>query len=501
MISKKIKIEILRLYHAEKWRPSTIAHELGIHHTTVTRTLAQEGKTREISKRPRMIDPFLPLIMETLENYPRLSATRLYNMVKERGYPGKPSQFRAIIAELRPTPAREAYFRLKTLPAEQAQVDWGHFGRLTCGEAHRPLMAFVMVLSYSRAIFLHFFLSQHTSNFMRGHELAFNWFGGVSRVYLYDNLKSVVLERIGSAIHFNPQFLEFAGHYRFEPRPVAVARGNEKGRAERAIRYIRSNFFAGRRFKTIDELNAQALEWCATTALERRWQDDLSRTVGEVLEEERKLLLALPPNPYPLDERREVSIGKTPYARFDLNDYSVPHTLVQKTVVVVASTDTVRIFADNQVVATHQRCYDRGRQIENPEHIKKLEDAKTGAGAHRRTNLLADAAPSSTKLLQAVAARGLSLGQATSELLKLLHTFGPTALEDALKEALENGAAHTHAVRHILERTRQNQGKAPALPIPLPQDSRVTNLVIVPHSLQEYDLFLENSNDNETNDD
>src|SRR5437762_10214503 len=107
-------------------------------------------------------------------------------------------------------------------------------------------MAFVMVLSFSRKIFLHFCLNQQMANFLRGHEAAFAAFSGIPRVLLYDNLRSAVLERSGDAIRFNPELLEFAAHYRFEPRPVAVARGNEKGRVERAIRYIRDAFFAAR---------------------------------------------------------------------------------------------------------------------------------------------------------------------------------------------------------------------------------------------------------------
>lgn len=498
MISKQREAEILRLYHAEKWRAGTIARQLGIHHCTVSRVLCQEGIPRTSPERPRLIDPFMPFIEDTLEKYPTLTASRLYEMVKQRGYEGAPSQFRSIIAEIRPTARKEPYFRLKTLPGEQAQVDWGHFGRLSCGKAQRPLMAFVIVLSHSRAIFLHYFLSQHTSNFMRGHELAFSWFGGVTRVCLYDNLKSVVLERCGSAIHFNPQFLEFAGHYRFEPRPVAVARGNEKGRTERAIRYIRSNFFAGRRFRDIDDLNAQALKWCSVNALGRAWQEDKSITVGEALEEERKSLLNLPETSYPVDDRREVSIGKTPYARFDLNDYSVPHSLVQKTVTCSASTDTVRIFSGNEVVASHQRSYDRGRQIEDPNHLKALELAKAQAGAHRRTGLLATVAPSSTKLLKEIACRGLSLSQATSQLLKLLETYGAESLEDAISEAIANEALHPHAVRHILERTRMEQGKPPALSLPLPDDPRVKELVVVPRSLQTYESLLEQDDDTES---
>ena len=500
MIPKDLEPQILRLYHAEKWRIGTIASELGIHPSAVRRVLGQDGmRERVLPARPRMVDPFMPFINQTLEKYPKLSAQRLYQMVKQRGYPGKISQFRAVIAEIRQLEKYEAFMRLQTLPGEQAQVDWGHFGRLTYGKAQRPLMGFVITLSYSRATFLHFFLSQSLSNFMRGHQLAFDWFGGVPRVCLYDNLKSVVLERTGQAIRFNSKFLDFAGHYRLEPRPVGIARGNEKGRAERAIRYIRSSFFAARRFNDIDDLNAQALQWCQTTSLERCWQQDKTRTVREALEEERKLLLELPQTPAAVDERKEVSIGKTPYARFDLNDYSVPHTLVRKTVVVVASVKTVRILQGNEVVATHTRSYDRGRQVEDPEHLQKLQLFKKEAGAHRRTNILSQAVPSSEKLLQQMASRGLPLAQATKELSKLLETYRAAAVEEATVEALGSGAAHPHAVRHILDRSRKEQGKPPALAIPLPDDPRVKNLVVTPHSLGDYDYYLEKTDDNNNN--
>ncbi len=111
-----------------------------------------------------------------------------------------------------------------------------------------------MVLSHSRQIFQRFFLDARMENFLRGHVAAFSAWNGVPRVLLYDNLKSVVLERRGDAIRFHPTLLGFAGHYRFEPRPVAVARRNEKGRVERAIRYVRDGFFAARSFEDLDDI-------------------------------------------------------------------------------------------------------------------------------------------------------------------------------------------------------------------------------------------------------
>jgi len=125
----------------------------------------------------------------------------------------------------------------------------------------------------------------------------------------------VVLDRRGDAIRFHPTLLGFAGHYRYEPRPVAVARGNEKGRVERAIRYVRDSFFAGRSFTDLDDLNAQAESWCNGPAADRRCPDEPDRTVRDVFAEESARLLPLPDNPAPLLEHVAVTVGKTPYVR------------------------------------------------------------------------------------------------------------------------------------------------------------------------------------------
>ncbi|HMO49304.1 MAG TPA: IS21 family transposase [Rubrivivax sp.] len=232
-IAPDLVAQILRLHTVEKWRVGTIARQLHVHRDAVRRVLAgqsvSEGAPVHAAPlRPSRIDAYRPFILATLEKFPTLTAARLHAMVAERGYVGAPSHFRLLVAAMRPRPAAEAYLRLRTLPGEQAQVDWGHFGHLQIGRARRPLMAFVMVLSHSRMVFLRFFLDARMDSFLRGHALAFAAFAGVPRVLLYDNLKSAVLERVGDAIRFNPALLALAGHYRFEPRPVAPARGNEK---------------------------------------------------------------------------------------------------------------------------------------------------------------------------------------------------------------------------------------------------------------------------------
>jgi hypothetical protein len=348
-------------------------------------------------------------------------------------------------------------------------------------------MAFVMVLSHSRQIFLRFFLDARMESFLRGHVGAFTAWDGVPRVLLYDNLKSAVLERRGDAIRFHPDLLAFAGQYRFEPRPVAVARGNEKGRVERAIRYVRTAFFAARSFTDLDDLNAQADIWCNGQAADRRCPDEPARTVREVFTEEATRLLALPDNPAPLLERVEVKVGKTPYVRFDLNDYSVPDTHVQRVLTVLADPHELRIVDGAQILACHPRSYDKGAQIEEPAHIQALIDRKRAARQHRATNRLVLAAPASQDLLIRAAERGANLGAITVGLQRLLERYGAAELQAAILDALVRDVPHPNAVRLALERRREQRGEAPPLAVALPEHVLARDVTVQPHALETYD--------------
>jgi transposase len=238
-IGVELEAQILRYYHVEKWRCGTIARQLHVHRGTVQRVLAQAGLPRFGSVlRPSQIDAYLPFIHETLKKFPSLTASRLYAMAYERGYRGSHDHFRHLISLHRSRPVAEAYLRLRTLPGEQAQCDWASFGHLQIGRARRPLMAFVMVLSWSRQIYLRFFLDARMDSFLAGHAGAWAAWSGLPRIVLYDNLKSAVLERQGDAIRFNPTLLAFAAHHRYEPRPVAVARGNEYGVVKKMSRCL-----------------------------------------------------------------------------------------------------------------------------------------------------------------------------------------------------------------------------------------------------------------------
>lgn len=495
-LTPETEAQILRYHHAERWPVGTIARQLHLHRDSVARVLAQAGlpAIKQIH-RPSAIDPYLPFVLETLAQFPRLRASRLYEMVKDRGYPGRPDHFRHLIAHHRPRPKSEAFLRLRTLPGEQMQVNWGHFGHLEIGRARRPLMAFVTVLSWSRQIFLRFYLGAHMENFLRGHVAAFDAWGGVARVALYDNLKSAVLERQGTVIRFNPTLLALAGHYRFEPRPVAVARGNEKGRVERAIRYIRDAFFAGRSFTDLADLNAQANAWVVAQAGERRCPEDETLTVSEAFAQERARLLELPGNPFPSDEIKAISAGKTPYVRFDLNDYSIPHSCVSRSLTVSATPDQVRILEGQAVIATHPRSYDRQQQIEIPGHIGALVADKHQASAHRGTDQLVQAVPASRALLTGAVERGEPLGRTVRALAELLERYGVAELTMAIDEALGRGVPHPNAVRLALERRRQAQAAPPPLAVCLPEHVKRRDIPVRPHCLDDYDTLMENADE------
>jgi transposase len=489
VIAKETEAEIVRLFHGERWPIGTIAGQLGLHHTTVQRVLRQTGvDPKVVAPRRSIVDPFVPFIVEQLQKYPELRSSRLHSMLKERGYEGGPDHIRRVVGRLRPKKPAEAFQRLRTLPGEQAQVDWAHFGKLQIGRALRPLWAFVMVLSYSRRIFLRFFPGAAMPFFVRGHVEAFAEFEGIPRVLLYDNLKSAVVERRGDAIRFHPTLLALSAHYRFEPRPVAVARGNEKGRVERAIRYVRDAFFAARSYVDLADLNRQAAQWTTTAALERSWIEDRSRTVRQAFDDEQSRLRPLPDDGFPAHERLEVEVGKTPYVRFDLNDYSIPHDRTQRTLVVFADLDEIRIVEGNVVVATHSRCWDRGRQLEHAEHLDRLVEEKRQAREQRGLDRLSRAARSSTAFLRITAERHQNVGNATQRLLQLLDAVGAAELEEALVEALERDTVHTGAVRQIVDRRRSARGLPPPVAIPVAR-SQHADLVVTPHLLSTYDAL------------
>ena len=488
MITPEQHAEIRRLYYGEHWKVGTIAAALGVHHETVRAALVNDTQgVRRGTCRTTQLDPYLPLIRDTLAQYPRLRATRLFEMVKARGYMGSVVQLRRAVRLIRPAATATVYRRLTTLAAEEAQVDWGAFGAIRIGRGVRPLSGFVMVLAYSRAIFALFTVDQTLESFLRGHIEAFAAFQGAARTLVYDNLRSAVLERAGAAIRFHPRLLELAGHYHFAPRPCTPGRGNEKGKVERQIQYLRHAFFAARTIVDVDDLNAQFRRWRDEIAHQRPHPEQRDRTVAQVLAEEQPRLLPLPAHPFETDVRRTVVSGKTPYVRFDRNSYSIPHTHVRRPLTLLASPTTVRVIAGSEEIARHARSYDTGDVIEQEAHIAGLVAATRQANPSSARDRLRLAVPAVATLLDRLAARGESLRYPVLRLLALLDDYGPQELAAAIDRALERDALGAGAIAHILETRRRQRGLKPPIPIALPDRPGVRDLDVTPHRLETYD--------------
>lgn len=489
MITAEQHARIRRLFHAEHWKVGTISIELGLHPDTVKRALETPRFTSRVTpKRSTMLDPYKAFILQQLEQHSRLRSSRLYEMVRARGYAGSQVTVRRYVRTVRPAGASEAYLALETLPGEQGQVDWGHFGKIRIGSALRTLSLFVMVLSYCRAIFARFFLDQRMESFTRGHVEAFQYFGGAPRVLLYDNLKSVVLDRMGEHVRFHPHVLELAGHYHFEPRPCAPYRGNEKGKVERAIQYIRTSFFAARQYRDVQDLNTQLRSWMRDIAQQRRRPTDpAGRSVAECFEEERPRLLPLPEHVFSCDLAMPVQSGKRPYVRFDKNDYSIPHTLVKKPLTLVASEHTVRVVDGEHEVALHARSYDRMQRVEDRRHLDDLARHKRAARDLTGRDKVHALCPAAPAFFKALAERGANMGSATVRLLRLIDQYGAPHVNAAIVEALQRGAIGPSAVAHICDAHHCQRGAPPPLPPIDSSDPRVRDLRVVPHDLTDYD--------------
>lgn len=492
MIDPETHVEIRRYFYAEHWKIGTIASQLGIHKDAVRHAIEADRFHRGQALRASIIDPYLEFVRQILDQHPRLRATRIYQMIRDRGYTGSVVQLRRSVARLRP-PVREAFLRLHTFPAEQAQVDWAHFGHVAVGRAKRALSCFVITLSYSRALYLEFFFDQTMENFLRGHVRAFQHWGGAPRVILYDNLRSAVLERRGNEIHFNPRLLELCAHYHFVARPCQVRAGNQKGRVERAIRYVRDSFWAGRTFTTLAECNRQALQWRDQVAHHRPWPGDDSRTVGQVFAEEQPRLLPHPLHLFNTDLIVPVRSPKTIYVRFDLNDYSIPPEAVGRQLTLVASDTVVRILDGSAEIARHHRSYGRHEEVLEPAHREALLKAKRKAFDATPGGRLAQTVPESKDLLDLAFSQGESAGSQTAQLLKLLDLYGAAALRGAIHEALERNTPRASSVAFLLR--RQHRTTAPRLAVDLSRHPEAQSIEVRPRDLETYDELARHRDD------
>jgi transposase len=485
MITPELRAQMRRLVLLEKLPIETVARRFGVHHSTVRRALADSTQSEQPASHS-VIEPFKPYIVERLTELPELTTPRLFFELRDRGYQHGIAVLRRYVAKVRQPRSRKVYLRFETDPGEQAQVDWGHFGHMRIGGAQRPVSAFSMVLSWSRAIFVDFCFDQQMETFCRMHRRALDFFGGVPRKIVYDNLKSVVLSHVGSVIQFNPRFLGFAGHYVFEPTAAPVRYPEYKGRVEASIKYIRHSFFYGRSFASLEDLRAQAGKWRDDIANQRIHGTTRERPADRLLVE-RPRLRALPPHPFDTDLVVPVIVSKEARVRLDCNSYSVPPGLVGKSVHIRADDHKVRIILDGVEVAAHPRCWERRRHVQDPAHAEELLARRKAARPQSRRETLAAVCPESRVYFQEIARRRIRLDSEMSRIFRLVDMYGQSEVAGAIAKAVGQRTFAAKYVRALCDQARFARGLGEP-PEPVVTGNREADtLEIEPHDMESYD--------------
>jgi len=486
--SDELEAEIRRLYFAEHWPVGTVASQLVQHGDVVRRVLKLDVPRAPVAERLLLVEPYKEFIKQTLKKYPTLRATRLFDMVKPRGYPGEVRTLRTYVASVRPRPVREAYLRVSTLPGEQAQVDWAHVGKVRVLGGERPLWAFVMVLSWSRAMWGEFVFDLTAHSLRRSLARAAAYFGGNTREWLFDNPKNVVLARHGDAVRFHPRLLDVSSHYCVSLRLCTVRKPNQKGRVERAIRYVRERFLAGRELRSVAQANTEFLAFLNDVANPRPHPTLPNVTVASCLAQEKLRLLPLPSEPLAIEELLPVTVDKTAFVRFDTNDYSVPHQYAQqdKNVLTVAADDTtVRLLNGGDEVARHARCWGRRQVIEDGDHREALLAQKSGAAEAKGQDRLRAIAPNVDILFARWVETGRNVGSLTARLAGLLNTYDDDTVAEAITAVIARGTNDVGAVAVVCEQLRRKAKKP--VPLDVALGSHVPDRDVIPHALEGYD--------------
>ncbi len=362
----------IKNYHEQKGlNAAQIARELELDPRTVVYWLSQKKyRPRNPVQRPSRLDPFKSSILRMLENHP-YTAAQILHKIREEGFDGGYTILTDYVRKVRPrrTPA---FLKLSFAPGECAQVDWGSHGSIQVGETRRRLSFFVMVLCYSRMMYLEFTVSQTMEHFLACHQNAFAAFGSVPKRIMVDNLKSAVLKRIvGADPVFNPKYLDFANHFGFTIAPCGVGKGNEKGRVENGVGYVKKNLLAGLDLPDFHAMAPAARQWLDTVA-NVRIHGETRRKPIEMFQEERASLLPLPPHHYDIGAISQGRASTQFRVNLDSNHYSVPAEYAGSHLTLKTYPDRICIYHGDKLIARHTRSYDRNQDFEDPDHPKEL---------------------------------------------------------------------------------------------------------------------------------
>lgn len=448
--------EVMRLHLVDGVGLRPIARRLGISRNTVRRILGRRPAkpTKGPVPRESLLDPFLPVVRQLLDDTPEMRAPAVLERIRPLGYTGGITILRDKIGKLRPRKDPEAFLTLDFAPASALQVDWADFGYALPG-CPRRVCAFVAALAYSRYLYIEFTVSQAMGTFLRCMDRALRFFDGTTTTSIFDNMKTVVLEHTPTVTRFNPRFVDYARvRGGFETVACGVNKPHQKGRVERPIGFMRERFWPGRKFKDLLDLNRQAFEWRDSFA-NTRVHDETGRVPALVFEhDERPLLKRLTSTPFNTDDVEASGVTKSFRVRFDRNKYSVPWRLVSQSVVIRADDDWVSVFLGPKKVALHRRSWDIALDIEEPSHRRKLEEIKPRARADSLPPMLVALGNTGVEYFKIVAGGSRSIHRETVRLTLLVELFGSAATRSAMHEVMTTGHVGAEYIEYVLRHKR-----------------------------------------------
>jgi transposase len=443
----------------------------------IDRPYAPRAKVARTSK----LDPFKGQIVGWLDAHP-LSAQQVFQRLQDNGFRGGISIVKDYVATIRPR-TREAFLTLAFAPGDVAQVDWGEYGTIAVGNTRRRLSFFVMVLAYSRQMYVEFTLSQTMEQFLAAHINAFNALGVPNKI-MVDNLRCAVLRHVrGEPAQFNPRYVDFARHYGFEIVACAVAKGNEKGRVERGVGYVKHNFLDGLDLPDFAALNPALRVWLEGIANVRLHRETRRRPVDLWAEEQAQLH---PVNPRLFDVGRVFTVRANRQFRvsFEANRYSVPACYAGCPVILKAYPDRLCIYHEDLLIARHTRSFDRHLDIEDPDHPKALiaqrRHARDAQALKRFLSLSPQASAYYTGLQER---RGNALSH-VRKIVALAELHGEEAVVRAMQDALVFDAFSSEYITHLIE--ARGRERPAASPLVLMRRQDVLELELPPADLSAY---------------
>lgn len=470
MIDYETYCRIKHLNAQERLSAGQIACKLALDARTVRRVLrASNYEPRKAAmQRASKLDPYKELIKSWVERH-GYSAVQILQRLREQGYSGGYTIVKDYVSLIRPR-TKSAFLTLSFAPGECAQVDWGNFGTVSCGQTTRKLSFFVMVLCYSRLMYVEFTVLQTMEHFLGCHASAFEFFGGVPQSIMVDNLKSAVLRRLtGEAPVFNPRYLDFARHYGFTIRACGVAKGNEKGRVENGVGYVKKNFLRGLDIPDFSALAPAALHWLNEIANVRIHGETKKRPV-DLFALEKAALRPLSTPPYDIGTTTTVRAYSTFRVTLDTNRYSVPAQYAGQQLVMRAYPDRVCIYSGENLIARHQRSYDRNGDFEDPDHPKELLQQRRRAATQRLYARFLSLSPKAEEYYRRMAERRLNPHNHVQKIVALSEVYGVGAVTRAIDDAFTLEAFSSEYVANICEQRVRFREEPGALHLTRKQD-------------------------------